>query len=232
MNDTSAIWDSVKAWFNHALMKGEQWFAAAQLWLEGRENPEYWLGGGAAGVSLLLLLLILSGRSRKKRRLAETQAEADRKAQRIRAEKVSELKQIGAAGNEARMQGDYPTAEARYKKCLALAEDIDRKEGIAGAKCGLGILALAQGQFDDAEALLKEALTIDETLGRQDGIGTALANLGFLAAERGQMNSAFEYLDRAEAAYIKVVLFGKQLRTGTADGLQVSLTFYTALDIG
>lgn len=84
--------------------------------------------------------------------------------------------------------GDYPKAEALFKRALAL-EEKERGEGSAALFNNLGGLYRNQGKYAEAEPLFKRALAIEEA-----ATGTESSNIaGFLN------NLAAVYLDQGRA---------------------------------
>jgi predicted O-linked N-acetylglucosamine transferase (SPINDLY family) len=82
-------------------------------------------------------------------------------------------------------QGQYPAAEASFRRSLAL------DPASARAHNNLGCLAEAEGRLTDAEAHYRQAAAIDQQL------APALYNLGNLHRQLGQLDPAVDWIRRA-----------------------------------
>lgn len=106
---------------------------------------------------------------------------------------LSRVRALSAAGNMAREQGDYDSAEIRYTECLELSRELDDRWGIAETLQHLGLLARGRGLFDIARSFHEESLSLMRELGHSQGIANNLFCLGGLAQLQGHPADARRY---------------------------------------
>ena len=85
------------------------------------------------------------------------------------------------AGNLARVQGDYPAAEAFYTEALAIMRELDLKTSIGACLCNLGMVAMHREEYAQAQALQAEALILRREIGDKGGIAFTLQCQGMVA---------------------------------------------------
>jgi predicted ATPase/DNA-binding CsgD family transcriptional regulator len=103
-------------------------------------------------------------------------------------------------GNLLYEQGDFAHARALYAQRLALARELDDREGVANALNNLGLLCVVGGDYPQARELLHESLALKRALGDRSGLVPTLSNLGDVAADEGDLATAWAY--HAEALAI------------------------------
>jgi predicted ATPase/DNA-binding SARP family transcriptional activator len=82
------------------------------------------------------------------------------------------------AGELARAQGDYPSAQLLHQECLAIHQELGNKRGIARSFHDLAQVAMAQGDLQQALELSEESVRLRRELGAKAGINHALNALG------------------------------------------------------
>jgi predicted ATPase len=85
------------------------------------------------------------------------------------------------AGNLARIQGDYPAAEAFYTEALAIMRELGLKTSIGACLCNLGMVAMHREDYAKAQALQKEALILRQESGDRGGIAFTFQCQGMVA---------------------------------------------------
>jgi non-specific serine/threonine protein kinase len=100
---------------------------------------------------------------------------------------------LNAAGNLAREQGDYRTAQARCEQSLAIWRELGHQRGIAITLNSLGHDARNLGDYDRAAACYAEGLRLCRETGHKRGVANALNGLGILARNRGDYEQAIAY---------------------------------------
>jgi len=106
---------------------------------------------------------------------------------------------LKVSGTVAAQQGDYESADARWRESLGVKQRLNDLAGQADLWSNLGIVAQYEGDFAGAEELYNEALTIRETLGNKWAIAVSLNNIGYLALHRELYQRARKSLDQAVA---------------------------------
>jgi tetratricopeptide (TPR) repeat protein len=129
---------------------------------------------------------------------------------------------LSHTGDLLTFRGEYPPAEAAYRKAIALQRSLpaDRRDDVALGKSlfGLGSEQLGAGQFADAERTLRDALAIQERLYKGTNPDTArtLGQLAWAVRER-DLNEAIPLMQRAVAMQRK--LWGNEPYPDYADAL-------------
>ena len=91
---------------------------------------------------------------------------------------AARAKATNAAGNLARIQGDYSGARARYKESLALAETLQDTQRIAVVLNNLGAVDKEQGDYAAARASYEQSLALKRELPSPWSVALTLSNLG------------------------------------------------------
>ena len=102
-------------------------------------------------------------------------------------------KAANAAGNLARAQGDYGTAQAWFEEALAFCREIGNVTGTANILSNLGIVAAQREDPVQARTLFEEALRLRRQEGDQNGIPFSLDSLGAVARLAGDLDAARAY---------------------------------------
>ncbi len=95
-------------------------------------------------------------------------------------------KALNASGNLARIEGDYPTARARYESALALARELKDARRVAVTLNNLGAATKEQGDYATARGYYEESLVLKRELGDRWSIALTLNNLGVVSNARGE----------------------------------------------
>lgn len=106
------------------------------------------------------------------------------------------------AGMIARFQGDYATAEALYRHCLAISRQDGFVRGEAAALTYLADLARIQSQYATAVGQLSESLRIAGSNNDRWALALALAIRGGLAIDQGEPDEG-HYLLSESAAIVR-----------------------------
>jgi adenylate cyclase len=101
------------------------------------------------------------------------------------------------AGVIAQLQGDYPTAKARYEDSRGVREGIDDLAGVATTSGNLAILAEFGGDYAAALRINDEALGLRRRIGDRRGIGIGEMNAGYYRILNGDLEAARKHLEEA-----------------------------------
>jgi len=101
---------------------------------------------------------------------------------------------LNAAGNLARVHGDYDRAAAYHQRCLELRRQLGDTSGMARSLNNLGVVARDRGDAGQTVELCSQALELFRQLGDDHRTGIVLISLGTAA---GQLRE----LERAGACY-------------------------------
>ena len=93
---------------------------------------------------------------------------------------------LRAAGDMARVQGDYTQASLCYEQSLTLGRALGDWSGLAASLNGLGIMAYFRSDYAQAQALCEEALQIRRDLGDKRGIAVSAEHLSIVLYFRGE----------------------------------------------
>jgi tetratricopeptide (TPR) repeat protein len=93
--------------------------------------------------------------------------------------------------------GQYERARTQGQTSLALARELDYRQGIGMALCLLSEIALTEGAYAEAEQLSRESATVLEEIGQRVWLSIALACSGYAARGLGQRSLAWHHLHRA-----------------------------------
>ena len=91
-----------------------------------------------------------------------------------------------------RAKGNYSEALASSEESLAIAKELEDKEGIAESCLELANVHYLKGKYKDAERLCRESYKIFEDLKYKGGIACALHLIGMINQERGRYDEALE----------------------------------------
>jgi adenylate cyclase len=110
---------------------------------------------------------------------------------------------LRASGEIKQLVGDWPGAEASFRRAIELAErGVADPIASAWATCSLGHLRTYIGSHDEARGLLENALSVFKECGDAEGEVRALEYLAFTAAEAADYESSLawsrRHLDLAE----------------------------------
>ncbi len=108
---------------------------------------------------------------------------------------------INIAGNLARAQGDYATAEAMYRDSLAIRETLGDRRGVSASLNNLGVAAKDQGDYVTARTYFERSLAVKRELGDQRGIALTLSNLGLALKSQGHVADAERSLTESLQAF-------------------------------
>jgi|CXWL01.1.fsa_nt_gi predicted ATPase/serine/threonine protein kinase len=122
---------------------------------------------------------------------------------------------LRAAGQMARMQGDFAAARPYFQESLVLSRNLGDRKGTAGSLSGLGTCALNQGDYSAARALYEEALAVLRELGDRHALAPVLNNLGLVA------NNLRDHM-AARALYEECLLIDREV--GDRNAIAISLT--------
>ena len=106
---------------------------------------------------------------------------------------------LGAAGQLAYYQADYPAAQAQLNECLAIRRQLGDRKGSVAALANLGLVAMDQGNYPAALKLYEENLAIFRELGDRSGIAATLSNMGAIARQQGDNASARAFQEESLA---------------------------------
>jgi predicted ATPase/DNA-binding SARP family transcriptional activator/DNA-binding CsgD family transcriptional regulator len=106
-----------------------------------------------------------------------------------------------AAGNLARMQGDFERAQEHLEACLAIQRAHGDASEIAAALTYLAALLGTRGDVARAISLAEEGLGLRRALGDKRSIALSLGTLGELAFTAGELDAACQYIEEALALY-------------------------------
>jgi non-specific serine/threonine protein kinase len=95
-------------------------------------------------------------------------------------------KLLSVAGNMARFQGDYKTAERMYEEGLSDGRSAHNLEQISLSCRGLGGLAYEQGDYSTARRFTEEALSVARQANDEFGIARSLNMIGDFARSLGE----------------------------------------------
>jgi serine/threonine-protein kinase len=129
---------------------------------------------------------------------------------------------LSHTGDLLTFRGEYPAAEAAYRKAIALQRSLpaDQRDDVALGKSlyGLGNEQELAGQFADAERNLRDALAIQERLDKGANTDTArtLGSLAWAVREH-DLNEAIPLMQRAVA--MQRQLWGNEPYPDYADAL-------------
>ncbi len=114
---------------------------------------------------------------------------------------VSRVKLLTGAGVLLRYQADYVAAESRLEEALAMAGEIDDRDGVAQALSSLAMVKLFSRRYsiEEVEPILDECLKLYRELGDRRGIANALNTIGWIAQRRGDIEKARELHDETLA---------------------------------
>jgi non-specific serine/threonine protein kinase len=88
------------------------------------------------------------------------------------------LRALLGAGHMAHYEADYAASVARFEECLAIAQRVGDRSGMAAALTDLGMSLRLQGNLTRSREVLEEALLLYDALGDRSGRALALGNLG------------------------------------------------------
>lgn len=114
---------------------------------------------------------------------------------------VARSKGYNAAGNLARIQGDYSAAYRCYRESLALLQELGDRRRSASALNNLGAVAKEKGDYTAARSFYEESLVIKQELGDTRGMAIVLNNLGVLANAQGDFKEAGTFLNQSLALF-------------------------------
>lgn len=97
----------------------------------------------------------------------------------------------------AHARTDYVVALSLFQDALALAKEMDYRQGEAAQLENVAGCLMLLNQFHEAEAALLEALPIEQETGNQYGFVLVMADLSYVKLLQGDMQMALEYLERA-----------------------------------
>ena len=104
---------------------------------------------------------------------------------------------LNAAGNYARMLGDYPKAIAMLQQVLELYRQAEFKNGIAIVLTNLGSILSMTGQFAQAEQALVESLARKREIGNPHSIVYTLSALGEMYLFQANYAQALKYFEES-----------------------------------
>ncbi|MGO9971764.1 MAG: tetratricopeptide repeat protein [Solirubrobacteraceae bacterium] len=104
---------------------------------------------------------------------------------------------LTGAGVIAFLQCDYPLAETRLRRALALYQHEDDQIGVAGVLQRLGSIAREQARYDEARQLHESARTLWARLGDPRGVASAEDYLAFVDWLEGDGEAAGRHASRA-----------------------------------
>ncbi|MGI8553304.1 MAG: ATP-binding protein, partial [Dehalococcoidia bacterium] len=110
-------------------------------------------------------------------------------------------KALNAAGNLARTQSDYGSAEALYEESLAICRKLGERRGIAWSLNNLGIIARRRAEYGRARVLYQESLAVYQQIGDTRAIAGVLNNLGSVALPLGELTLARSLFQQSLAAF-------------------------------
>jgi len=113
-------------------------------------------------------------------------------------------KALNASGNLARIEGDYPTARARYERALALAREAQDTRRVAVTLNNLGAAAKEQGDYATARGYYEESLVLKRELGDRWSIALTLSNLGVVSNAQGDHARARAFLGESLALFREI----------------------------
>lgn len=105
-----------------------------------------------------------------------------------------------ALNNEAylaNIQGDIPTALAKYKQSLLLAEKAGDKKGLAYVLNNLGSLYQYQGDIPKALEFYFKSLSIHKEVKDELGTAESLNNIGLVYNDQGDLPKALDYYNQS-----------------------------------
>jgi predicted ATPase/Flp pilus assembly protein TadD len=97
-----------------------------------------------------------------------------------------------ALGNLLGDIGEYALASREYERALALRQEINDADGVAGTLNNLGIIAMWLGDYERANALHQQSLEIRRSLHDRFGEALSLSNLGDVKLAEGEFSRARE----------------------------------------
>lgn len=100
---------------------------------------------------------------------------------------------LGIAGDLARCQGDYSTAQSLCTESLAIQQAQNYPEGIADALGSLATIAWCQKQHETARQILEECLALRRALDNPRGTSLALSLLGTVAWSQKDWSAAHRF---------------------------------------
>ncbi len=98
-------------------------------------------------------------------------------------------------------RGLYDEALERYRKALAIQEELGNRAGMASSYGQLGIVAEERGSYDDALDWYRKSLAIFEELGNRAGMANSYHLLGIVAQKRGAYEDALEWYLKSLAIF-------------------------------
>ncbi len=103
-------------------------------------------------------------------------------------------------GDIARMQCDYPRAEAMYREALPIYEDVGSRTDLPAILHNMAYVSLALGRQQEALSQFSEAVALQKELGSKPGILEGLAGLASVAGAQGKPEYAARLLGAVAAA--------------------------------
>jgi tetratricopeptide (TPR) repeat protein len=100
--------------------------------------------------------------------------------------------------------GAYDEAIPYLEQALALAREIDDREGMAVALYNLGDVAFRQGESGAAERYAQESLAICREIGDRQGMAFALRVLGFATHLREEYEETARYHEASQDLYREI----------------------------
>jgi predicted ATPase len=102
---------------------------------------------------------------------------------------------LNAAGDLARVQGDYPAARRHFQEGLAIRRHLGDTAGVVWSLNYLGLVASHQEDYAAARSYFEEGVTLTRPLGDPRQLGFLLHNLGDAAREEGDYGTARALLE-------------------------------------
>ncbi|MFI2213465.1 tetratricopeptide repeat protein [Streptomyces sp. NPDC020141] len=93
--------------------------------------------------------------------------------------------QLAELGGLDSRRGRYERAEDRYRRALAVFEELGAEEQAGAALHQLGMIAEYRGDAAEAEALYRRSMAVKEVIGHRQGKAITLHQLAGLALDRG-----------------------------------------------
>lgn len=95
-------------------------------------------------------------------------------------------------------QGEFDSAQAKYKSALVLFQSTGSKKGMASTTIRIGVVELRNGRYDNAIKHFLEALRISEANGDKYGIMEANYSISWAWLDQKNYDAALQYLQLAE----------------------------------
>lgn len=108
------------------------------------------------------------------------------------------------SAQEQQLRGDYDAALDRYRRSLAIKEQLGDRAGMATSYHQLGNVAFLRGDYDAALDWYRKSLAIAEQLGDRAGMAATVSNLGALYTVTERLADAIPFNLRSLALRLEM----------------------------